>query len=58
MLGKYIDILSAGDSDEPIVSVLTSPNSTETIFAMTSKVRKKRENFKIYRKGGRFKTTP
>ena len=52
--------------DEPIVSVLTSTNSTYIskpvlnnntsewlcmLFAMTSKVRKKRKNFKINRKG-------
>ena len=56
--------------NEPIFSVSTSPNSTEItklvlniclcmLFAMTSKVRKKRKNFKINRKGRRFskKTT-
>ena len=55
--------------NEPIFFVSTSPNSTEItklilnnntsiclciVFAMTSKVRKKRNNFKINRKGGRF----
>ena len=60
--------------NEPIFSILTSPNSTEIpklilnnntsiclciVFAMTSKVRKKRKNFKINRKGRRFrKETP
>ena len=53
--------------NEPIFSVSSSPNSTEItklvlnqhfnmsmFFAMTSKVRKKRKNFKINRKAGRF----
>ena len=56
--------------NEPIFSVLKSPNSTEItklilnnntsiclcmLYVMTSKVRKKRKNFKINRKGGRLK---
>ena len=56
--------------NEPIFSISTSPNSTEItklllnnntsicqcmLFAMTSKVRKKRKNFKINRESGRFK---
>ena len=56
--------------NEPIFSVLTSPNSTEImklvlnnntsiclcmLFAMSSNVWKKRKNFKINRKGGRLK---
>ena len=55
--------------NEPIFSVLTSPNSKDItklvlnnntsictcmLFAMTSKVRKKRKNFKINRKSRRF----
>ena len=58
--------------NEPIFFVLTSPNSTEItklvqnnnisiylcmLFAMTSKVRKKRKNFQINRESGRFKKT-
>ena len=54
--------------NEPVFSVSTSPNSTEImklvlnnntsnvylLLFMTSKVWKKRKNFKINRKGGRF----
>ena len=68
---KYSDILSADDTEyDTILSVSTSPNRTKItklvlyhntsmclciVFAMTSKVRKKPKNFKINRKGRRFK---
>ena len=70
MLGKYSNILS---QNEPIFSILTSPNSTEItklvlnnntsiclsmLFAITSKVRKKQKHFKINRKGGSLKKNP
>ena len=67
MLGKFSDILSAGDTEWAYFSVSTSPNSTEItklvlnnntfisiLFAVTSIVRKKR-NFKINRESGWFK---
>ena len=70
LLGKYSDIFYLPvTQNEPIFSRLTSPNSTEItkpilnnntsiclciVFAMPSKVWKKRINFKINRKGGRF----
>ena len=69
LLGKYSDILSAGDTERAYFSVLTPPNSTETtklvlnnnisiclcmLFSKTSKVRKKRKNFILNRESGRF----
>ena len=62
--------LSAGDTELAYFSVSTSSKSTEItklilnnntsiclciVFAMTSKVRKKLKNFKVNRKGRRFK---
>ena len=63
---KYIAIFDLpATQNEPIFSVLISPNSTEItkmvlnnmLFVITSKVRKKRKNFKISRQSGRFPKT-
>ena len=73
MLSEYIAICYRPvTQNEPIFFVSTSLNSTEItklilnnntsniyiLFAITSKIRKKRKNFKINRKGGRLKKIP
>ena len=74
MLGKYSDTVSADDTEWGyfVRFDITKPHRNNetgtkyqpfyiclcTVFAMTSKVRKKRKNLKTNQKGGRLKKRP